>query len=188
MVTCLWMFRVFFSFLCVPPVRVRLFTADDYLFFFSSRRLHTRSLCDWSSDVCSSDLDLVEPAPQAHARVTHDGAAALPSTQPTVWLPLELDRIRTAVTLDRTTVVGAECFSDGRPDVLVVVADQEPAHPLKALNQVGWQCVEDVWRVGHRGLASARRRNEARNQHEPRGVERIAKFVVHAYMLVGLPL
>src|SRR5476649_2255167 len=25
-------------------------------FFFSSRRLHTRSLCDWSSDVCSSDL------------------------------------------------------------------------------------------------------------------------------------
>src|SRR5438034_3872182 len=26
------------------------------LFFFSSRRRHTRSLCDWSSDVCSSDL------------------------------------------------------------------------------------------------------------------------------------
>src|SRR5438034_8517742 len=28
-------------------------------FFFSSRRLHTRSLCDWSSDVCSSDLILM---------------------------------------------------------------------------------------------------------------------------------
>src|SRR5882672_2643008 len=28
-------------------------------FFFSSRRRHTRSLCDWSSDVCSSDL--IEP-------------------------------------------------------------------------------------------------------------------------------
>src|SRR5438034_11507761 len=27
-----------------------------FLFFFSSRRRHTRSLCDWSSDVCSSDL------------------------------------------------------------------------------------------------------------------------------------
>src|SRR5260221_5340269 len=26
------------------------------LIFFSSRRRHTRSLCDWSSDVCSSDL------------------------------------------------------------------------------------------------------------------------------------
>src|SRR5260221_4686345 len=27
-----------------------------FMFFFSSRRRHTRSLCDWSSDVCSSDL------------------------------------------------------------------------------------------------------------------------------------
>src|SRR5262245_27343492 len=27
-----------------------------YLFFFSSRRRHTRCLSDWSSDVCSSDL------------------------------------------------------------------------------------------------------------------------------------
>src|SRR5438034_10857482 len=27
-------------------------------FFFSSRRRHTRSLCDWSSDVCSSDLSI----------------------------------------------------------------------------------------------------------------------------------
>src|SRR5207237_555529 len=27
-------------------------------FFFSSRRRHTRFKCDWSSDVCSSDLDL----------------------------------------------------------------------------------------------------------------------------------
>src|SRR5699024_11610808 len=27
-----------------------------YLFFFSSRRRHTRSKRDWSSDVCSSDL------------------------------------------------------------------------------------------------------------------------------------
>src|SRR2546430_3835604 len=27
-------------------------------FFFSSRRRHTRFDCDWSSDVCSSDLSL----------------------------------------------------------------------------------------------------------------------------------
>src|SRR5260221_7799529 len=41
------------------PSHLRLRT---YLlsFFFSSRRRHTRSLCDWSSDVCSSDL---KPAP-----------------------------------------------------------------------------------------------------------------------------
>src|SRR5260221_12470198 len=29
------------------------------MFFFSSRRRHTRSLCDWSSDVCSSDLEAI---------------------------------------------------------------------------------------------------------------------------------
>src|SRR5689334_24309527 len=28
------------------------------LFFFSSRRRHTRWNCDWSSDVCSSDLEI----------------------------------------------------------------------------------------------------------------------------------
>src|SRR2546430_5541811 len=30
------------------------------LFFFSSRRRHTRFDCDWSSDVCSSDLAAIE--------------------------------------------------------------------------------------------------------------------------------
>src|SRR3989475_11488994 len=29
-----------------------------FFFFFSSRRRHTRFDCDWSSDVCSSDLCL----------------------------------------------------------------------------------------------------------------------------------
>src|SRR5256886_16032938 len=32
-----------------------------YLFFFSSRRRHTRFDCDWSSDVCSSDLEWRDP-------------------------------------------------------------------------------------------------------------------------------
>src|SRR2546427_12908296 len=30
---------------------------SSYFFFFSSRRRHTRFDCDWSSDVCSSDLE-----------------------------------------------------------------------------------------------------------------------------------
>src|SRR5690606_40101957 len=34
------------------------------LFFFSSRRRHTRFSRDWSSDVCSSDLALAELARQ----------------------------------------------------------------------------------------------------------------------------
>src|SRR5437588_7071608 len=36
--------------------------ARGRLFFFSGRRRHTGSLCDWSSDVCSSDL-FVDPPP-----------------------------------------------------------------------------------------------------------------------------
>src|SRR5688572_32474212 len=44
-------------------------SAGIFLFFFSSRRRHTRFDCDWSSDVCSSDLFRFtvqnhEPAPE----------------------------------------------------------------------------------------------------------------------------
>src|SRR5438045_8653579 len=54
-------------------------------FFFSSRRRHTRCLSDWSSDVCSSDLDPNEwgplkgqlpPAPARPARAAAGRAAA----------------------------------------------------------------------------------------------------------------
>src|SRR5256885_4307111 len=34
-----------------------------YVFFFSSRRRHTRLQGDWSSDVCSSDLWVATPRP-----------------------------------------------------------------------------------------------------------------------------
>src|ERR1035441_5673151 len=41
------------------------------MFFFSSRRRHTRCLSDWSSDVCSSDLmSAVMAAPWAHWQYT----------------------------------------------------------------------------------------------------------------------
>src|SRR5206468_7158122 len=58
------------------------------LFFFSSRRRHTSSDRDWSSDVCSSDLvwEAAVPSPAAerpvkapalsHAQITVDGRAA----------------------------------------------------------------------------------------------------------------
>src|SRR2546427_4045989 len=38
-------------------LRLYLFISTLF-FFFSSRRRHTRFDCDWSSDVCSSDLEL----------------------------------------------------------------------------------------------------------------------------------
>src|SRR5699024_12222819 len=43
------------------------------LFFFSSRRRHTRSKRDWSSDVCSSDLRALS----LFERLIADGQAAL---------------------------------------------------------------------------------------------------------------
>src|SRR5256886_6021544 len=58
-----------------------------FFFFFSSRRRHTRFDCDWSSDVCSSDLrrrlarnyyDLV------HAQFGHSGMLAYPRRFPLV--------------------------------------------------------------------------------------------------------
>src|SRR5260370_5930813 len=44
--------------LCVP--------LDVRIFFFSSRRRHTRFKCDWSSDVCSSDLSCRPDFPHAN--------------------------------------------------------------------------------------------------------------------------
>src|SRR5947207_12077840 len=49
-------------------------------FFFSSRRRHTRSLCDWSSDVCSSDLVIITLLrPMRSDRCPATGAAAKPA-------------------------------------------------------------------------------------------------------------
>src|SRR6478672_12176996 len=45
-----------------------------FLFFFSSRRRHTRSDRDWSSDVCSSDLD-------------SDQSSGLPPTETDCYTP-----------------------------------------------------------------------------------------------------
>src|SRR6266480_5496409 len=40
-----------------------------FFFFFSSRRRHTRLTCDWSSDVCSSDLfEILEVAGRAELK------------------------------------------------------------------------------------------------------------------------
>src|SRR5690606_39830955 len=43
-----------------------------FLFFFSSRRRHTRFSRDWSSDVCSSDLLYVDAIAAASQRVADE--------------------------------------------------------------------------------------------------------------------
>src|SRR5690625_7740333 len=54
------------------------------VFFFSSRRRHTRWPRDWSSDVCSSDL-IGLPVEQDMVQIGHGGAAprlAIPAHAP----------------------------------------------------------------------------------------------------------
>src|SRR5687768_17766320 len=48
------------------------------VFFFSSRRRHTRCSRDWSSDVCSSDL-VTGPATDLHSGI-YGGAVMNPAT------------------------------------------------------------------------------------------------------------
>src|SRR5438477_774656 len=51
------------------PVFFFIFFCFFFLFFFfSSRRRHTRLTCEWSSDVCSSDLLTARPRDAAAAR------------------------------------------------------------------------------------------------------------------------
>src|SRR2546430_910302 len=62
-----WYLFVFYFF-CVGALSCFFF------FFFSSRRRHTRFDCDWSSDVCSSDL---EPLPPGDGGVNGGGEHGL---------------------------------------------------------------------------------------------------------------
>src|SRR5438105_10358891 len=54
-------------------------------FFFSSRRRHTRSTRDWSSDVCSSDLELVIPFVAGARGAATGGALALTKGMTSSW-------------------------------------------------------------------------------------------------------
>src|SRR2546430_4000675 len=57
-------------------------------FFFSSRRRHTRFDCDWSSDVCSSDLQMSPQSAEYHvARTYLEVLASLP------WSKVSQDRL-----------------------------------------------------------------------------------------------
>src|SRR5262245_62367991 len=69
------------------------------VFFFSSRRRHTRCLSDWSSDVCSSDLDhrvavgvrptLARAADQALVGAEYRGGVGEPREAARLGLDLE---------------------------------------------------------------------------------------------------
>src|SRR2546421_1998257 len=63
---------VFFFFQAEDGIRYLIVTGvQTCALFISSRRRHTRSDRDWSSDVCSSDLFLFVLCPHAHRRLAH---------------------------------------------------------------------------------------------------------------------
>src|SRR5437588_3067504 len=94
-------------------------------FFFSSRRRHTRSLCDWSSDVCSSDLKpsvmpSVEGLPTTHSEPSSKRRSFSSAKLPWRGKPLQVEwlrRRRSRVHSRRSEErrVGKECRSRWSP-------------------------------------------------------------------------
>src|SRR5262249_58798913 len=81
-----------------------------WVFFFSSRRRHTRLVSDWSSDVCSSDLS--SPA----ARVTPDS--------PALQVMTDLARVSPATIRPQAPLAGANQFMITRGVRLLLVVDE----------------------------------------------------------------
>src|SRR6266481_3203366 len=73
-----------------------------FIFFFSSRRRHTRWNCDWSSDVCSSDL---EGTGDAHVTLRNG---------PLRTAPLEGSAMAHAYTCEIVNVVDNKFAADSR--------------------------------------------------------------------------
>src|SRR5437762_12036196 len=63
-----------------------------FYFFFSSRRRHTRYIGDWSSDVCSSDLEFGPGGRGRRSRSGHDRGIVMPSILIRTWLRHGQDR------------------------------------------------------------------------------------------------
>src|SRR2546430_6676614 len=98
-------------------------TSDDWCFFFSSRRRHTRFDCDWSSDVCSSDLLPKQASDQRMSRqipteaLTYYSRALLYQDRGQKDKAVEMYQKALAVFPDRSEErrVGKECRSRWSP-------------------------------------------------------------------------
>src|SRR6266478_7958076 len=90
-------------------------------FFFSSRRRHTRFDCDWSSDVCSSDL-LVEQSMKAPSPFYVSNVAR------GIFLLDAMLRHRI-----RNFIFASTCAVYGEPHVIPIPED----HPKSPINPYG---------------------------------------------------
>src|SRR5437016_14596864 len=83
------------------------------LFFFSSRRRHTRLVSDWSSDVCSSDLRFGPGV--ASSEFTGVLGAGNARAETTTALPIAIMRIDMTHRRSEERRVGKECRSRWSP-------------------------------------------------------------------------
>src|SRR6267378_3533076 len=87
-----------------------------FFFFFSSRRRHTRSLRDWSSDVCSSDL---APSSAGRESTTLSSSAWQKGQRTTSRYRRSLSGPANGLTgLERDSVVGCTHLVDHGPRII----------------------------------------------------------------------
>src|SRR5256886_13410567 len=107
-------------FLLLPPPDLW----SVFFFFFSSRRRHTIFDCDWSSDVCSSDLLASSGLPYSHHLklrifdlVDHDQVMFFDSDMVCLkpWNPPRFAKTDAVVARSEERRVGKECRSRWSP-------------------------------------------------------------------------
>src|SRR5689334_24393111 len=114
----------------VPPVwRVSEESTCSKRFFFSSRRRHTRWNCDWSSDVCSSDL-------RKAARRGED-SNFFAQTCFDLWLDLLHEYLQAVVNRAMQRVFKEDAIDHA---VVVIVAVVNRAHHRSEERRVGKEC------------------------------------------------
>src|SRR6478672_11352151 len=119
----------------------------SFLFFFSSRRRHTRSDRDWSSDVCSSDLGV---AVDVLLQGAGDGGAT--------GLRRYLRAHRTELRPADTVVLGIGPSGDGRPSWWHSDGRLVPLRYAPALRELSRRVAADEPHLGatrHRGRGAA---------------------------------
>src|SRR2546430_4845365 len=133
---------------------VRLVTRSDWTlaFFFSSRRRHTRFDCDWSSDVCSSDL-------ASGVAVLLGVADALKAKPPTLGVDLlfvDGEDYGNFATDSTDVLIGSRYFAAHQPPgyqplfavLFDMVADKDQQFYYEGNSQAfAPEVVDRVWRV-----------------------------------------
>src|SRR3989449_3863927 len=126
---------------------------DIIIFFFSSRRRHTRCSRDWSSDVCSSDLIVNADGSDLH-RLTNDKYADLEPS----WSP---DGKTIAFVTDRSPATDFEALKFGKLRIALLHLDNGSIDILRNMDQ--GKNINPAWAPDGRSLAFVSDRNGISN-------------------------